>query len=260
MKKHLIICALCALAVLTQSCGSSSNNIETYSSDTGLTILVDATDTTVYNSIYQDFNTNLDAFFKQTGLADLEKGALLTVKIAPIDASGELTLNQVSLGVPKNSDLSGRERELACDPQVILKMLVDEFDHYKTIAQNQEQLYSPIIDVLLKACREMDCDRELLLIFTDGLENSAYLNMYKNKIPTGEDQVANVVDRVDQVLWKEAKQKVAECCPQIVFVLKSMSLDKKAQTKLFYGELCRQLGVNDVQFIDNMSNTITSQE
>lgn len=266
MKKLLVlIFAIATLVIASQGCSKSPAPAM---EKTTLSILVDATDSVIFNDIQSDFNQNLVDFLQRTGIGKMErgkflikKGEFLTVKMAPMTAAGDLRLKQASIGMSLDMDLSGKELEKRTDLRQILSPMMDEMDRFEQLART-EQKYSPLVDVILKCIREMDATngREILMVFTDGYENSEYLNMYR-KIPTTEDQVLALMEQIDPVLLKEATTRISEVDPELLFVLKCKSANKeqvakKGQIKLFYSELCKQLGVSKVSFVDNMSNSI----
>lgn len=253
--KKLVYLVVTVLAIFIQSCKSGSTAPASLD-ETKLSIVVDATDTSILNTIKADFAENLDLFFQNTGLREIKDGERLTVMMSPITASGELHLNKSSIGIAADADLPGFVKEKEKDPRRILQMIASELSNYDCLVHAERQLQSPIIDVLLKNMLEMsqDSKREVLLVFTDGFENSSYANFYK-KIPTTENQVLKLMDKVDPLLLKEAKKRIEVCQPEIMFVLKCQNR-QKADVKLFYTEFMRQLGVSRVYFSDNMSNSL----
>ena len=66
--------------------------------------------------------------------------------------------------------------------------------------------------------------------------------------------VAKVLGKVDGILLNEAKLRIEEVSPQVVFVLKSNPKANAAQLKMFYTKLMNRIGVTSVSFIDNLSN------
>lgn len=253
MKKLMNLLAVCMVVMLNTQCTTENPERTT---ETGVTILVDVTDSTVYKHIRDDFESNLELFFNHTGLGQLEPGEGLTIKMAPISADGNLTVKQASIALSNNvRNYSYSEQEAQRDPREILSMMASELNNYGVLCKDPEQKKSPVLDVILKALKEMNPNnREILMVFTDGFENSAYLNMYKS-IPTTEDKVMAVIDKIDPILLKDAKTAISAARPEILFVLKSQN-DKKGEVKTFYTELCRQLGIAKISFIDNMSNTV----
>ena len=254
-KSALLVIASCLIIIIGQGCINSSVPT-TMEETTTLSILVDATDSVIFNDILSDFEVNVYDFLQRTGIGKIGKGERLNLKMSPITANGDLRVRQATIGVGAGEDLSGKELEKRTDLRYILCPMVSELDHYDTMVRTEQQLSSPIIDVILKCIREMDGNnsREILMVFTDGYENSNYLNMYK-RIPTTEDQILAIMDKIDPVLLKEATTRISEVDPELLLVLKCKN-DSKGQVKLFYSELCKQLGIKKVTFLDNMTNSV----
>lgn len=254
MKANILnLILVVAFAVTTASCkaqnAQSNRNVE----ETVVTFLVDCTDTVLLNDIEADMRADLLTFFTNLNVAKVVAGEKLTVKVGVIDDSDRLTLKSASV-TPVGKKASNREKNASSklDP---LFLLVSQ--QLKTMHQQsqREMKSSPIIDVMLKAFREMspESSREVLCICSDGAELSLSANFYKN-IPTTDEAVAKVVAKLDATLLEEAKAIIEDTDPQVVFVLKSNPKVPASQLKLFYSKLLAQFGVNSVSFIDNLSN------
>ena len=66
--------------------------------------------------------------------------------------------------------------------------------------------------------------------------------------------MSKVLGKVDNILLDEAKLRIEEVSPQVVFVLKANPKANVAQLKVFYTKLMNQIGVTSISFIDNLSN------
>lgn len=250
MKNLISILCLVALSIVNTGCQETKVNEKAVT----VTFLVDVTDKPVTTSIVDDFNANLNAFFTNTGLGKIDLGQSLTVRMGPIDESDQLTLQTRSIALT-DKNVSRREAERQRNPRPILEMIKEELARYEVLSETQKA--SPIVDVTLKAFREMSESREILVICTDGLE-TVYANFYRN-IPTTEQAVEKLITKVDPVLLSEAMQQISATTPQVIIVLKPNDKVKNtADLKVFYSEFMRQIGVNTpVTFIDNLSNKIT---
>lgn len=254
ISKVIVVLVVCATAMFNLRCSHKEAGLE----DTSLTFLVDVTDSTLFDQVNSDFHQNLPVFFERTGLDNIQPGQRLTLKMSPITCSGVFSMKQASIALPVR-DMSKREAALLRNPEPLMALIRSELDDYARMAAEDQQA-SPILDVLLKSFREMSpSSRELLVVFTDGYEHSNYLNMYKARtIPTSEMDVARILEKADQILLQDARSVVKNVNPAVVFVLKETSKEnsfKRADLKMFYTELLRQLGVTDVVFIDNLTNT-----
>lgn len=222
--------------------------------ETEVTFLVDCTDKFIFEDVYADFHDNFGVFFKNLGIGQLNSNEKLTLKIGAIDDSDRLNLKSASI-VAASSKASKREREARCNPRPLLQLITTELDNQKKRCERENKC-SPIIDVVLKAFRDMNSEasREVVVICTDGLENS-YINLYRS-IPENDEGVAKVVKKMDVILLNEAKDKISEVDPQVIFVLKANPKANTAKLKVFYTKLMNQLGVNTVSFIDDLSNSL----
>lgn len=247
MKNNMILLCLVALNLVTLGCHAQKIN------ETAVTFLCDATDQTVFDAIESDFNQNLNTFFTNTGIGTIDFGQRLTIRMAAIDESDQLSLQSRSIALT-DKRMSRKDAERQRNPRPLLEMISSELTRYKQLSE-KTMTSSPIIDVTLKVFREMNTEaREIIVISTDGLENSNYANFYKN-IPTSEQAVEKLISKIDSILLAEAKEQIALTDPEVVIVLKSNDKVKKtAELKKFYNEFFRQLGVNTIRFIDSLNN------
>lgn len=251
MKTNLII-FVAILALTISGCKAQKpSNIKV--DETVVTFLIDCTDREIFVESNDDMHTNLSLFFKNAGINNLDYNERLTVRIAPIDDNDKLSLRTASIALT-DKNASKREQAAMSSTKPLLKLISTELARYDTIC-NRQMKCSPIINVMLKTFREMNpnASREILVVCTDGVEFSDYVSLYKS-IPTNEEGVAKVLGKVDGILLNEAKLRIEEVSPQVVFVLKSNPKANAAQLKMFYTKLMNRIGVTSVSFIDNLSN------
>lgn len=244
MKKIIFIISLVAIALLGQA---------QQISETAVTFLCDITDQTVFTDIDNDFKQNLSMFFTNTGIGTIDYGQRLTIRMGVIDESDQLTLQTRSISLTDRR-VSRKEAERQRNPRPLLEMISSELVRYKQLSE-AIMASSPIIDVTLKAFREMNTEaREIFVICTDGVEYSNYGNFYRN-IPTTEQSMERLTNQIDPVLLTESKEKIATTDPEVIIVLKqNAKVNNIAQLKQFYNLFLHHLGVNTVRFIDNLSN------
>lgn len=252
MKNNLITIIAIFVMALTTSCKAqkpSNNKVE----ETCLSFIVDATDKALLDEINHDFHTNLQTFFKNAGISKVGYNEKLTVRIGPIDDNDKLSLKTTSVALT-DKKASKRDQAAMSDTRPLLKLISTELARYDTV-YNRQMKCSPIINVMLKAFREMNpnATREIVVVCTDGVEFDSYGNFYK-AIPTSDAAFAKLVSKIDSILLNEAKTRIEEVSPQVVLVLKSNPKANTAQLKQFYSKLLSQLGVTQVSFIDNLSN------
>ncbi|MCR4848482.1 MAG: hypothetical protein K5920_06535 [Bacteroidales bacterium] len=222
--------------------------------ETAITLLIDVTDPVLFETIEADFSQNLNKFFHNTGLGHIDFGQKLTIRIAAIDDSGQLTLQSRSIALI-DKKVSRKEADRLRDPRPLLELIRTQLDQYKQLSE-KTMSSSPIIDVVLKSFCQMDPEaREILVICSDGVENSNYGNFYKS-IPTTEQSVGKMISNVvDPMLLAEAKAQIADTNPEVILILKTNPKIKNIiDLKKFYNEFLHQLGVETFRVIDNLSN------
>lgn len=247
MKNNMILLCLLALNLITLGCHAQRIN------ETAVTFLCDATDQSVFSAIESDFNQNLNVFFTNTGVGKIDFGQRLTIRMGAIDESDQLSLQTRSIALT-DKKVSRKEAERQRNPRPLLEMISSELARCKQLSE-KTMASSPIIDVTLKIFREMDPEaREIVVISTDGLENSNYANFYKS-IPSTEQSIEKLISKIDPILLAEAKEQIDLTDPEVVVVLKPNDKVKKtAELKKFYDAFFRSLGVNTIRFIDSLNN------
>ena len=259
MNKYFIFVILLALTFVY---GCSSSNTQPVSvKETVVTFVVDCTDSELFESIDQDFRTNLNSFFQNTKLNQMDYGQKLTVKMVPLEESGTVSSKKASIG-PANKRMSKREAAACCDSRPLLQLISSELNAYKTLSETNLQS-SPIMETLLKSFIETDAEseREIIVVLTDGIEHSAYQNMYKT-IPTKEEAIDKLVDKIDPILLKDATNRIHQTMPFVIVVLKKSEKASTSDLKQFYCQFFSKLGIqsSDVLFVDNLGNNIIITE
>lgn len=247
MKNKMILLCLVAFNLVTLGCHAQKIN------ETAVTFLCDATDPSVFDAIEGDFNQNLNMFFTNTSVGKIDFCQRLTIRMGAIDESDQLSLQTRFIALT-DKGVSKKEAERQRNPRPLLEMISSELARYKQLSE-KTMTSSPIINVTLKVFREMNTEaREIVVISTDGLENSNYANFYKN-IPFTEQSVEKLITKIDPILLAEAKEQIALTDPEVVVVLKPNDKVKKTtELKNFYDSFFRSLGVNTIRFIDSLNN------
>jgi hypothetical protein len=256
MKNNIAITnfiAIITMAFTFNSCKAQAPN-NTQVDETVVTFLVDCTDKVVFEDAWNDFHDNLAVLFNNLGIGKLNSNEKLTVRIGAIDDSDRLSLKSASIAAASKK-ASKREQEARSNPRPLLQLISNELESQKKLCE-RDMKCSPIIDAILKSCREMqpESSREVLVVCSDLVEYSSYANFYKS-IPSSDKAVAKVVDKMDSILLNEARDRIQAVDPQVIFVLKSNPKVKTADLKAFYTKLMNDLGIKTVSFIDNMSLT-----
>lgn len=264
MNKYLTI-AILALTFI-YGCGSSNAQTQTDNvQETTVTFIVDCSDADLFESINQDFHSNLNTFFQESrlGLNRLEFGQKLTVKMAPILESGEFSSKKASIALT-NRKISKREESALRDTKPLLQLIRTELDAYKTLSESNMNS-SPIIETLLKAFKSINTEANLNIVvaLTDGIEHSSNINMYRSTIPTTDEAIDKIVNKLDPILWQDAANSINKAAPPIVIVvLKKSEKAKASDLKQFYSKLFVKLGIrpSNIVFLDNLGNNFNLQK
>ena len=261
MNKYITI-AILALA-FTYGCSSSNaqtNNVQ----ETVVTFIIDCSDADLFETINQDFHSNLNTFFQESGLGlnQLEFGQKLTVKMAPIIESGEFSSKKASIALTKRG-ISKREESALRDTRPLLQLISTELDAYKTLSTSNMKT-SPILETLLKAFKETQTEAKLniVVVLTDGIEHSLNINMYKS-IPITDEAIDKMVNKLDPILWQDATNSLKKSASTIVIVaLKKSEKAKTSDLKQFYSKLFVKLGIrpSNIVFLDNLGNNFNIQK
>ena len=246
------IIPILVLVFITFSCqAQKKSNVK--SEETAITFVVDCTDQALFKEINQDFHDNLSVFFKQLGVGNIDWYEKLTVRMCAIDDTDQLGLRSASIAL-KDKSISRREEGQRRNPKPLLQLISTSLSNYESLCQ-RDMKSSPIINVMLKVFREMnpEATREVVVLCTDGVELSGYGNLYKD-IPATDAAVAKLVGKIDGILFNEAKARIEEVDPQVVFVLKSNAKVNISSLKLFYSKLMTAFGISSYCFIDNFTN------
>lgn len=221
--------------------------------------LIDITDKELFQDIKTDIQTNFAHFAVNVGFGEIKPLNKITFKISPINDLGVLSITTSSIGI-KSTDMSGVEIKKNTNPKIITNHLNSKLTEYETLVSKNAMSQSSIMDVTLKALIESDlnADENMLVIFSDMIENSNIWNMYKQNVPK-QTSLSSIISRLDQVVYGKLKQKLKSgFSPCVVIVLKQknkQSINNKS-LKLFWNQFFTSIGIKKVQFIDDLSNTI----
>ncbi len=258
MKKYFIVAILFAITMI-YGCNSHNPKTNDYQ-ETCVTFVADCTDPELFSSsIDPDFRTNLNAFFQTTKLYPLDYGKMLTVKMLPLEASGMFSSNKASIG-PAYKWMSTREAAACRDTGPLRQLIATELDAYKTLSESNMK-NSSILETLLKTFIDMDpeAEKNIIVVLTDGIEHSGYLNMYRSPVPTKDDDIKNLTKKLDQFLVQDATNRIEQTDPVVVMVIKKNEKVSTSDLKQFYSLFFSGvLGIptDHVLFVDNLGNNI----
>ena len=262
MKKYFIVAILFAITMI-YGCNFHDPQTNDYQ-EICVTFVADCTDPELFSSsIDPDFRTHLNPFFKTTKLCPLDFGKMLTVKMLPLEASGTFSSKKASIG-PAYKWMSTREAAACRDTSPLRQLIASELNAYKTLSESNMK-NSSILETLLKTFIDMDpeAEKNIIVVLTDGIEHSGYLNMYRSPVPTKEDDIKNLAKKLDNFLVQDASSRIEQTGPVVVMVLKKNEKVNTSNLKQFYSLFFSSvLGIptDHVLFVDNLGNNILIPE
>ena len=261
MKLQKFIAALLIVITITllPSC-SCSSLIECESiSQRQLTMLVDVSDSILFNGIDKDIQTNFPVFMQKSKLGNVSPCQSFTLSFAHLSSQEALELSSETIKITRKRQ-SQKEENKEANPAPLIKLLTQKMDDdYRLLSKQPEMTTgSNIANVLLKAINQSNPDAEnVIILFSDMVENNAQLNLYK-KIPDKKD-IPQVMEKlIEPSVMEKFKQLQQEGLQiKIVLVLKPEPAGKANQRniKIFWTEVFKALKLN-VQIVDNLSNQI----
>ncbi len=256
MKKNSIILLLLAILGFCSSCSSNTKceKIEKRQ----LFILMDLSDKKLFEKIESDISQNFPIFMQQTKLGDIQPCQQFTLCMAHFGGEDMLNVSSKSIAIQRKGLSYEEEKELA-NPIPLRDFMVQKIAEYKQLT-NDSLITSKtnIASVLVKSINQSEPESQnVFLLFTDGVENNDYVNLYK-VIPEERD-ISDVVRKIVEpsVLEKFStlKQEGLQC--KIIMVLKP-DPQKRVNSRAiqtFWINVFNELGL-ECQFIDNLSNKV----
>lgn len=230
---------------------------QTNYSNIDISFLVDATDRELFAICKEDIKTNFGIFIKQTGFGDVKPGQSLTMRWGMIGGSGTLEIESASIVGPSQKQSLQIQRKLL-NPAKLIQLRDSKLNEFEKKASTN-LVNTSIIDVLLKTILEANTDGEsYIVVFSDLIENNKYLNFYK-RIPVEKDILKIIQSSIDPYVKNKLQQKLDEGSePHIVLVLKDLPNSKvdARKIKIYWQNLLTELGLTNVQFVDNLTNNI----
>lgn len=222
-----------------------------------LNFLIDVTDQQLFKDIQKDIQSNFGTFMQNTRFGEIKENDRLSFHIGPIGATENLELKSASISGPSNK-LSGQAKRKLVNPKPLLALLNTELSEYEKLSVSQINETS-IANVLLKSLLEANPDGEnYILVFSDLVENNKYLNHYK-RIPDAKEIHKIIKTTIDPYILTKLQKKLDEGLEvHIILVQKDLPNAKvdARKIKTYWQNLLSELGLTDVQFIDNLTNNI----
>jgi len=257
-KSNFLKTLLAALSLLlTISCNDLINCSEIKSSEVRL--IIDVSDAELYKEISSDIEQNIGHFMTQTEFAKMAECSIAKLTVGNLSGKEELNKRSAEMSLTQKGLSGARKRELN-NPKEIMHLLKSSLEDYSKLSEDPSyNSGTAITQTLVKGAMEMnEISDNTLVVFSDMVINNKKqkINFYRN-IPTDID--ATLHKLIDEHLRKNLKEKIEQgYSPKIIICLKEDPKGKvsKRKVKAFWIEALSQLGFEDIQIIDNLSNDI----
>ena len=255
MKKIIFLFSL--ILMMSSSCSEFMNCKNMNKQE--VLFLFDISDAKLYTETCSDLKDNLIKFYENAPFRKLKECESLTFTIGNLSAKDELSTTSSSISIDQKG-ISGNEIKKRGNPRILLKALSDRTQQYKTLSENKEYNASTnICQTLLKSIVNLgDEGNNTILIFSDMVVNNKLERVsFYSKVPS--DISGTIEKLVDPLLISSVKERLDSGLDlRIIVVLKNepQGKVKKKEIKAFWKNAFDNLGLKDVQFIDNLSNKI----
>lgn len=222
-----------------------------------LILLTDITDQGLFERIQSDLASNFPVFLDRSG-GDITACQSFTLHLSPIASDDRLDLTSQSIAVQRRGQ-SNQEEEKQKSYEPLFQMIQGEFRKYSEMTNDPEMTSeSHIANTLLKAIMavNMDAENSTILLYSDLVENSAFLNLYRG-VPSEaqrSDLILRLLDPYTMQKFRDLRQQGLD--PHIVVVLMPThgSAVYQREVRDFWWQLfSEELGLQNVEFIDNLS-------
>ncbi|MEJ2004750.1 MAG: hypothetical protein P8X57_07260 [Cyclobacteriaceae bacterium] len=254
---NLIIRSILILILLLSGCNKliECDNIVSREA----VMIIDVTDQQLFNEIKADLSSNLPLFMKRTGLAEISPCEQFTLTLVPITSNEGLMSKSETIAITRKGQ-SYRTEQQQASPAPLVNLIRTELTSFSAMTEDADLTSgSNIANVILKALtHSTPGNGTTLIIFSDMIENNQYLNMYRH-VPDSSEMVHVIETLIDPIVLKNFKARQAEGLEtEVLIVFKENQLDKvKTSTRdirSFWSALMGELGIQNVQFLDNLSN------
>lgn len=228
-----------------------------------LILLMDVTDQNLFEKTRLDLESSLQAFMQRSGLGTISTCQGLTLRLASITSNDRLDLFSESIAITRKGQSVQSERSQK-SPEPILKLLRRKVDDYSAMSKDFEMTAeSHIANTILKAVTavNIDADQSTVLIFSDLIENSPFLNMYR-RIPDESgrtEAIQRLLDPLALQKFRELRRQGLD--PDIVVVLIptfGSAVYQREVRNFWWFLFTEELGLQNVEFIDNLSQYRTN--
>jgi len=223
-------------------------------------ILIDISDSILYDNIEKDLTQNFPGFMQRTKLGSITPCESFTLSFAHLSGKEALELSSESISITRKGQSKNEEKRQA-SPAPMVKLMAKTLSDYRILAANPAMnAGSNIANVLFKAIVSSDIESETtIVLLSDMVENNRLINFYK-KIPD-ETELPFVIDNlIEPSVFEKFKSLQEQGLNfNIIIVLKPEPSAKTnlRNIKVFWIKLFEELKLNNqVQFIDNLTNTV----
>lgn len=257
LTKILIFALLPAVFASFSACSSliECENIESRHAF----ILMDISDKKLFKEIESDLKDNFPGFMRRTGLGDISPCESFTFSFAHFGGHETLNISSKTIAIQRKGLSREEERRLA-NPKPLVQLMRNKIQEYDKLTDDRTMVSSTnITNVLVKTINQADLEsNNIFLLFTDGVENSENLNLYK-ELPEEVDikpLLRKLIEPSELAKFQLLQNQGLQA--NIVMVLKSepANLVDRRAIKSFWTSVFDELGLS-VQFIDNLSNQVS---
>ena len=256
MKSTLILLLLISIAWAMNSCSSfvECDSIEKRHAF----LLMDVSDKELFHQIEEDVQHNFPQFMERTGLGQISPCESFTFSFAHFSAFETLDISSKTISIQRKG-LSHEEERRLSSPRPLVKLLKHKMNEFGALTDQKEVISNTnIANVLLKSITQSSLDSDnYYILFTDGVENSKQLNLYRG-IPE-EEEIENLLPKLIEpsVLDRYLMLRAQGLQSKIIMVLKSEPAARveRREIKAFWVKVFDELKLQ-YQFVDNLSNQV----
>lgn len=220
-----------------------------------LAILIDASDPRLLEESISDLESGLGPYLERHSYLNQESCFSSKMSIGYLASDVRLETTSATIGIDRKGVSKKAERQ-ATSPRPFINLFREMVKKLKELIQDPEfTAGTNIVNNLAKTILSSDDDLTVLL-FTDGIENNAHLNFYRN-IPNPSEVQDLIPELFEPQVYERLKNHLARNQNQkVIFYLQSdplNSVDRRA-VKAFWVAFFQELQI-PFEFKDRISNT-----
>lgn len=195
---------------------------------------------------------------QRTGLGNISPCKSFALSFVHLGGQETLDISTQTIAINRKG-LSREEEKRLANPLPLVQLMKNKLDEYNRLTNDPVVTSSTnIANILIKSINQADLASEnVFLLMTDGVENNAQLNLYK-EFPK-ESEYSEVIEKLIEPseLEKYRQHKQQGLNVKVIMVLKSDpagNIDRR-KIKAYWISVFKGLELN-YQFIDNLSNQV----